>query len=163
MCSTSSGRSLDIVNDRHGRYYLIEQPWAAWSWVYDGVLADLYQQKNSWLARGDQCAYGNVDADPGKPQQKATGWLSNSQLILNKLAKRCSCAPVEHETVIGSDSKVSRAGQAAEYVSAGSCTRHLRRRETADGVRLRRLPPLRAGLRQRGARGAGRGATSVGR
>ena len=63
------------------RYFVVEQPWSAESWRYDGVLARLWQRDDVWLVRGDQCAYGKVDSESGLPYLKATGFMTNSQLI----------------------------------------------------------------------------------
>ena len=106
-------RVCQTVMERQ-RYFVVEQPWSAESWRYDGVLARLWQRDDVWLVRGDQCAYGKVDSESGLPYLKATGFMTNSQLIANQVAKRCCCT-VEHQPLIGNNKFGSRTKQAAEY------------------------------------------------
>ena len=57
-------RVCQTVMERQ-RYFVVEQPWSAESWRYDGVLARLWQRDDVWLVRGDQCAYGKLILSPG--------------------------------------------------------------------------------------------------
>jgi len=67
-----------------------------------------------WLVRGDQCAHGQKDTETGRPLKKSTGWMTNSQVIANELARRCRCT-VPHQHVIGANRYGSRSGQVAAY------------------------------------------------
>ena len=64
---------------------------------------------------GDQCAYGKMDFDSGRPIRKSTGWLSNNKPILNAVGKRCKCRSGSHEQVVGANSRGPRSRQAAAY------------------------------------------------
>ncbi|CAK0792797.1 unnamed protein product [Prorocentrum cordatum] len=96
------------------RYFLAEQPWSAASWKYKNILAEIYALPNVWFACGAQCGFGKKDIDSGKPIQKLTGYLTNSQCVLNKLAAPCKCQTA-HEMVGGNSSAGKRAAQAAAY------------------------------------------------
>ncbi|CAK0892878.1 unnamed protein product [Prorocentrum cordatum] len=50
----------------------------------DGATVDLNDPRA-------QCGFGKTDVDSGKPIQKPSGYLTNSQCILNKLAMPCKC------------------------------------------------------------------------
>ena len=63
----------------------------------------------------DQCAYGKRDAESGRPIRKSTGWLSNSERLLNELGKRCKCKFGAHQVILGSNRFGLRSRQAAEY------------------------------------------------
>ena len=58
---------------------------------------------------------GPRDRESGRPVKKSTGWLSNSEVALNYLGKKCRCAWGAHEQIIGRDKLGSRAAQAAAY------------------------------------------------
>ncbi len=59
---------------------------------------------------GDQCAYGEVDLETGGSYLKATGFMTNSQIIANQVAKRCGCK-VERQLVIGNNLTSPAAGR----------------------------------------------------
>ena len=101
--------------DSRGRYYLLENPAGSLAWIFDGILARLLSSAHGKFAIGDQCAYGKVDKDSGRPVKKATGWLSNSEVLLNYVGKRCQCLWGSHEVIIGRNSFGSRSAQAAAY------------------------------------------------
>ena len=106
-----------ICRHRHrcGRYFLIEQPAGAMSWTFRGILQKVIDEEDVFHANGAQCAFEKRDADSGKLQRKNTGYCTNSQAILNRIAFPCRCPPGTHEAVIGSNSHGSRSGQAAAY------------------------------------------------
>ena len=87
--STLGKKTLDLIaqlciwQDQHGAYYLLENPAGSLAWVYEGILARLLVEAHGKYATGDQCCFGKKDADTGKPVRKATGWLCNSEHILN--------------------------------------------------------------------------------
>ena len=106
-------RVSELVASR-GRYFLVEQPWSARSWVYDRVLERLWRRADVWVVRCDQCAYGQRDTETGQPIEKATGFMTNAQAVANELARRCSCPAGAHQ-VMGANRHGPRAKQAAEY------------------------------------------------
>ena len=104
-----------ICRHRHqrGRYYLLENPAGSAAWVFDGILAKLLERYGGKFVIGDQCAFGLKDMESGKPIKKSTGWLSNSEVILNYLGKKCKCAWGTHQLTLGSNVFGSRSKQAA--------------------------------------------------
>ena len=122
--STLGKKTLDLIaqlciwQDQHGAYYVLENPAGSLAWVYEGILARLLVEANGKYATGDQCCFGKKDADTGKPVRKATGWLCNSEHILNRIAKRCRCPFGSHQNVVGSNSLGLRSKQAAMYPRA---------------------------------------------
>ena len=122
--STLGKKTLDLIaqlciwQDQHGAYYLLENPAGSLAWVYEGILARLLVEAHGKYATGDQCCFGKKDADTGKPVRKATGWLCNSEHILNRIAKRCRCPFGSHQSVVGSNSLGLRSKQAAMYPRA---------------------------------------------
>ena len=100
---------------QHGRYYLVENPGTSAAWQYHGILTKLLNQWDGKFILGDQCAYGLVDQESKGPIMKSTGWLSNSECVLNKLGKKCRCAPNSHQQVIGRNQGGLRSRQAAAY------------------------------------------------
>eukprot|EP00959_Pyramimonas_sp_CCMP1952_P278209 5816187-Pyramimonas_sp.AAC.1 len=93
-------RRICIHRLQHGRSFLAEQPWSAASWKCKGVLAEVFWSPGTWFASGAQCGFGKKDVDSGKPIQKLSGYLTNSQCILNKLALPCK-RKEPHEMVDG--------------------------------------------------------------
>ena len=73
-----------------GRYYLLENPQTSMAWVFEGIL-DRLKQFGGKKVVGDQCAYGHRDRESGRPIKKPTGWMSNCEVRLNELGKRCQC------------------------------------------------------------------------
>ena len=100
---------------QHGRYYLVENPGTSAAWQYHGILTKLLNQWDGKFILGDQCAYGLVDQESKRPIKKSTGWLSNNECVLNKLGKKCRCAPNSHQQVIGRNQGGLRSRQAAAY------------------------------------------------
>ena len=121
---TLGKKTLDLVVDvciyqcLHGRYYLIENPAGSLAWLFEGILQKLLELANGKYVIGDQCAYGQRDAVSQKPIRKPTGWLSNSEPILNAVGKRCKCAWGSHQQVLGSNTKGLRSKQASTYPHA---------------------------------------------
>ena len=101
--------------DQHGRYYLLENPAGSYAWVFDDLLAKLLEVAHGKYVIGDQCCYGKVDAETKKPVRKATGWLGNSEHVLNRVGRRCKCPWGTHQSVVGSNSSGLRSKQAAAY------------------------------------------------
>ena len=98
------------------RYYLIENPAGSQAWPYESILAQLLTEEfGGKFVVGDQCRYGKVDRESGRPIMKPTGWLSNNEPILNALGRRCKCSFGAHQTVVGSNKFGKRSLQAAAY------------------------------------------------
>ena len=100
---------------RAGRYYLVENPGGSLAWTFDGILARLLDEGGGKFVMNDQCAYGKVDKESGRPVRKTTGWISNSKMLLNSIGKRCTCPAGAHEPILGSNRFGVRSKQAAEY------------------------------------------------
>ena len=83
--------SLCILQHFHHRYYLIENRAGSLAWVFERILARLLEEAGGKYVVGDQCAYGHKDSVSFRPIRKPTGWLGNSETILNKVGKRCRC------------------------------------------------------------------------
>ena len=98
-----------------GRYFLLENPAGSLAWIWDGLLQELMSRCNAKFVIGHQCRYGLVDRDSKKPIQKATGWLSDSEPLLNALGKRCNCILGSHQRLEGSNSGGKRSAQASQY------------------------------------------------
>ena len=96
-------RALHLVRwicreqDRAGRYYLVENPCGSAAWVFEGILGKLLEQAHGKFLYGDQCRFGKRDSESKRPVRKRTGWLSNSESILNQLGKQCVCPPGAHD------------------------------------------------------------------
>jgi len=73
-----------------GRYFLHEHPLGAWSWKLPEVI-NLMQLPGIERVRGDMCQHGMTieDKQGVAPACKPTGWLSNSNIILQELNKLC--------------------------------------------------------------------------
>ena len=106
-----------VCKHRHvrGRYFLVENPAGSLAWAFEGIMFRLIESCNANYVVSDQCAYGAIDLDSGKPIRKPTGWLSNSEPLLNALGRRCRCKWGAHQQVLGSNSKGARSRQAAAY------------------------------------------------
>ena len=74
-----------------GRFFLHEHPWGAWSWSLPEV-RELRNEVGVKLAKGNMCAQGMKLRDElgEAPLLKATGWLSNSECVLEELSAKCS-------------------------------------------------------------------------
>ena len=94
-----------------GRYFLHEHPETATSWSEECVLA-VGRLPNVEFAVGDQCQYGQGDKG-GNPLRKRTGWLSNSEEVLNVLGRQCS----------GRSGGCSRAGGGRHATCCGSLSK----------------------------------------
>eukprot|EP00435_Cladocopium_sp_Y103_P040884 s349_g11.t1 len=70
--------------DQHGRFYLLENPAGSYAWIFEGLLAKLLEIANGKYVIRDQCCFGKKDAETKQPIRKATGWLGNSEHILNR-------------------------------------------------------------------------------
>ena len=118
---TIGERTLDLVvaicifQEKNGRYYLVENPKGSRAWVYRQKLQKLLEEHRGKFVVGDQCAFGKKDEESGLPIQKGTGWLSNNEMVLNAVGRRCSCPHGAHQQVIGSNAFGLRSRQAAEY------------------------------------------------
>ena len=119
--STVGRRTLLLVvkiclhRHRRGRYYLIENPAGSLAWFFDELLPRLLDEAAGKYIISDQCAFGKIDADSGKPIKKPSGWLSNNEPLLNSIGKRCKCLWGSHQIVVGSNSFGARSKQAAAY------------------------------------------------
>ena len=74
-----------------GRFFLHEHPWGAWSWCLPEV-KELLNETSVKLAKGNMCAQGMKLRDQlgEAPVLKATGWMSNSDFILQELSAKCT-------------------------------------------------------------------------
>ena len=75
-----------------GHYFLHEHPRWATSWQLPSVEA-LMAVPGVGLTQGDQCQYGAESVsgkDMGCPIKKPTGFLSNSDAVLEALSRRCT-------------------------------------------------------------------------
>ena len=63
---------------RAGRYYLVENPGGSSAWTFDGILARLLDKGGGKFVMKDQCAYGKIDKESGRPVRKTTGWMKCS-------------------------------------------------------------------------------------
>ena len=118
---TVGRRSLKLVikiclwQHSHGRFFLVENPAGSLAWVWEDLLARLLKECQAKFVISDQCAYGKVDLESGRPIRKPTGWLSNDEVLLNHLGKRCTCPCGSHELVLGNNRFGRRSKQAAAY------------------------------------------------
>ena len=71
-----------------GRYFLHEHPDKAMSWK-EWCVTKVQDLEGVGRVTGDQCQYGQATSQ-GEPFRKPTGWMSNSECILNELGSRCS-------------------------------------------------------------------------
>ena len=110
--------SICLKQHAKQRYYLVENPAGSLAWIFEHILARLLEEAAGKYVIGDQCAYGHRDLVSQKPVKKPTGWLSNSEAILNKVGKRCRCAWGAHEQLLGSNRGGLRSAQAARYPQA---------------------------------------------
>ena len=119
--ATIGARTLHLVvriclfQNAKGRYYLVENPAGSLAWAFNDILSTLIEKGDGKYIISDQCAYGKRDAESGRPIRKATGWLSNSEGLLNELGKRCKCKFGTHQVILGSNRFGLRSRQAAEY------------------------------------------------
>ena len=107
--------AICVVQHRAGRYFLVENPAGSLAWIWEGLLSELMRICGAKFVIGHQCRYGLVDSCSKKTIQKATGWLSNSEPILNSLGKKCQCAWGSHQRIEGSNQHGKRSQQAAHY------------------------------------------------
>ena len=112
--------SVCLHRHQRGRYYLVENPAGSYAWVYEELFWKLIEQAGGKFIINDQCAFGKVDAVSGRPTRKSTGWLSNSEHLLNTIGKRCKCKFGAHQPVVGQNKYGQRSKQAAAY-PAGLC------------------------------------------
>ena len=83
--------SLCVRQHQAGRYYLLELPATANAWEFEGILGKLLEEHGGKFVCGDLCRYGRRDLKTLKPIRGRTGWLSNSEAVLNHLGKQCQC------------------------------------------------------------------------
>lgn len=106
MRETIGRKSLKLVVEiciwqhDHGRFFLVENPAGSLAWVWEDLLRRLLSRCLAKFVISDQCAYGKVDLESGKPIRKPTGWLSNDEVLLNHLGKRCTCRWGSHQLVL---------------------------------------------------------------
>ena len=114
-------KTLRLVRDickyqfNHARFYLVENPIGSKAWTYRQIMMEIIKEMDGKFAIGDQCPFGKRDRDSLRPEQKRTGWLSNSEVLLNQICRRCSCPQGAHQPIVGSNSGGSRSKQASEY------------------------------------------------
>lgn len=76
LCRTIGKRTLELVKaiavHRHrvGKFYLLENPGGALSWLFQGILMSLIDEADGKFVEGDQCRYGKVDEATQKPVKK---------------------------------------------------------------------------------------------
>ena len=121
---TVGKKTLKLVKDickyqhDHNRYFLLENPLPSAAWTYHDILKSLLTDCGGKFVIGDQCPYGQRDPVSGLPEQKRTGWLGNSEVILNEVGRRCSCPHGSHQHIVGSNQFGQRSKQAASYPTA---------------------------------------------
>lgn len=93
---------------------MFEQPWSANSWKEPSVQG-LMRSETSFLARCDQCCFGQQDA-AGQPIRKRTGFLTNCSPIAKILNRSCR-KQHQHQACVGSVAGQSRARGAARYTN----------------------------------------------
>ena len=91
------------------------KPWNKFGMAFDGLLAPLLERHHGKYVIRDQCGYGKVDEESGRPIKKPTGFVANCEVVLNHLGKRCRCACGAHQQVLGSSRFWQRSPQAAAY------------------------------------------------
>eukprot|EP00435_Cladocopium_sp_Y103_P001908 s5242_g1.t1 len=72
-----------------GRYFLVENPATSVAWRYHRILTQILEEFDEKYVICDQCRYGQRDSESKKLIRKPTGWLGNSEPILNHVGKRC--------------------------------------------------------------------------
>ena len=70
-----------------GRYFLHEHPGNATSWQEE-CIEEVMDRQGVEVSTADRCQYGQQE--DGLPIKKPTKFMSNSEEILRKLAKRCA-------------------------------------------------------------------------
>ena len=103
------------IQHRRGRYYLIENPAGSYAWVHEGLLAELLEHAGGKFVTGDQCPFGCRDSQSFRPIRKPTGWLCNSEVILNHVGRKCTCHWGSHQPLVGRNQDGLRSKQAAQY------------------------------------------------
>ena len=104
-----------IYQHQRGRYYLLENPSGSLAWVYERLLPRLLAEAAAKYATGDQCPFGKKDAVSGRPVRKPTGWMSNNEILLNEICRKCSCPWGSHQPLLGRNELGLRSAQAAAY------------------------------------------------
>ena len=109
-----AGYDLTTGAGRNSPYEVLGKHWTfltilaftctVWSIMHnlnqDPDLEQLWQREDVWLVRGEQRAY-----------KRATGYMTNSQIITNQVARQRSCT-VEHQPLMGNYKFGSRTKQA---------------------------------------------------
>ena len=81
---------------RQGRYYLLGLPAKGRPQERQRLEGDLKQEAGGKKVTGHLCAYGLARSSGAKPGRTATTWVSNSDILVNKLGKQCVCRVGEH-------------------------------------------------------------------
>ena len=98
-----------------GRYFLHEHPSGATSWKLESMM-DLMSNPTVERVDPDQCQFGSeVVRGPhaGRPVKKPTGFASNLDMLLARLARRC----------LGANSECSRPGRGTHVQTCGHVTK----------------------------------------
>ena len=74
-----------------GRYYLIEFPRVKHEHRQEALAEALESSASALSCYGDQCRFGAIDKESGKPERRRTRWSTNNELILNRLCLQCAC------------------------------------------------------------------------
>ena len=111
--------SMELIDDqiKRGGMFLFEQPLYAKSWK-DRSVQNVEKHAHVYKVAFDQCMYGLRDRVSDKLHRKATGVLTNSEMIARELQLRCDKLH-EHEPLEGNVKVdghwVSRTSLAQEY------------------------------------------------
>ncbi len=119
------------------RYFLHEHPVAASSWS-EACVSKILNLERVQRVNGDQCQYGQRTQD-GQPVKKPTGWMSNSEHILEAMGKRCSgrggaCSAVDGAHHAVCEGKVARNAAIYPFALCKAILRGFRKQLKADGI-----------------------------
>ena len=80
------------IQERAGRYYLLEQPASATSWKHQSMIRFLTQATGAILTTCDMCRFGLKAKGPDGSEilvKKMTRFLTNSPLLARELGLKC--------------------------------------------------------------------------
>ena len=84
---------MEVCRLQHeeGRFFLCEPPWSAWSWYLD-IVAAVGQLPGVVTVKGHQCGFGQGawGKDGWGPVAKATGWMTNSLCVAQRVGVLCT-------------------------------------------------------------------------
>ncbi|CAK0894862.1 unnamed protein product [Prorocentrum cordatum] len=96
------------LQQREGRFFLCEHPWAAWSWHLK-IVEKVRLLEGVILVKGYQCRFVQTSKGPDGvvgPVAKATGWMTNSPAIAKRVGVPCT-KDHQHVHLVGGRSKAA--------------------------------------------------------